>query len=318
MLLSEIDPIGDMQGVISLVSDIPALQLSRKFNFKFSEHMYFTKDEVAEYLYVPISMRKDFETMLFLNEIKAVEEEGLLIAKISSRDYPEMDEFRKLIEIPSVVIDYKLLDKGVHRTYFSFHHSHLREVSEFLFNARKRIENLMLDYIGASRGLAWLIEAAVSTEPLYHVEASLDVPKTEISRADQVFNGNWIRRPRYTSGDEEADALYRMRDDGHSGVSAIFQTISQDDAIYRARGGSALSRYYSKTLVENFDPLICQYQRYENGTLLMGGVVSKSYFKTILGILSETSERFPEWNIKLMFAHQLSNETELRRIFGHM
>lgn len=317
MLLREIDPIGDMQGVVSVVSDIPALQLSRKFNFKFSEHMYFTKDEVAEYLYVPISMKKDFETMLFLNEIKAIEEGELLVAKISSKEYPEMEEFRKLVEIPSVVIDYKLLDKGLHRTYFSFHHSHLREVSEFFFNAKRRIENLMLEYIGASRGLAWLIEAALSTEPLYHVEASLDVPRTEISRTGQIFNRNWIRRPRYTSGDEEADALYRIRDGDHSRMSPIFQTISQEDAIYRAQGGSALSRYYSKTLVENFDPLICQYQRHENGTLLMGGVVSKSYFKTILGILSETSERFPEWNIKLMFVHQLSNETELRRFFGN-
>lgn len=316
MLLPEIDPIGDMQGVISLQSDIPALELSKKFRFKFSEHLYFTKDEVAEYLYVPVSMRKDFETMIFLNEMKAVEEGGLVIAKISSRDHPEMEIFRGLINIPSVVLDYKLLDGGVHKTYFSFHHSHLREVSEFLFEARKKIGPFIPEYLGKSQGFAWLLETQVSTEPMYHLEASLKVPQEELGKEEQVFKGTWLRRPRFSSGDTIADSLYRVHEWNRPDKSGVFEEISEEENIYRALSGSALSKLYTKSLAENFDPLICQYQKFDGEFLTMGGIVSRSYLKTMMSILSSISKRFPEWDLHLLFSHQMCGGAELRRVLG--
>lgn len=299
------DPIGDMQCILSVKSSIPFLVESKNFPVSFSEHMYFTDREVGEYINVPSNLKASFGMNIFLKRMEVSEVGGLLIFKISSADYPEMEVFRELVSIPSAVIDYKFIEQGYHKTLFTFHHSHMQEVTRFIFNARRALGNGVPEYLGPNRKFRGVMELAARSEGLWSGVISARSPEGESEEMEKLFSASWARRPRFTGGEETNDFLYRIHGP-QVAEGGIFECISVEDGVYRALTASNVSQFYSRKLFQNYNPMLYQYHEFDGETLRICGVVSESYIKTFLESVSEAREKFPEYDIRLAYFDSLA------------
>lgn len=299
MMFRDLRPLTDMQGIFSVRSDISVLELTRKFNFRFPEHLFFTESEVGEYLYIPASQKKNFESTILINKMKAAEKDGVLVARIGSGEHPEMEVLRRLIEIPSVAIDYKVLDNGVHRTYFSFHHSDLKQVSDFLLESRKSIPQLLPEYLGPAMGISRILDEAAPLEAMYFVVTSVNVPPEELGRESSLFSHPWVRRRRFLSGTLPPDFLYRIDGDIPVEFGRNFKPVSLEDHLYRSAGSNQISLFYSRRFAENFNPMFYEFNEFDGRYLNIGGFIPGDYTKTMIAIIAEAAEKFPDWGIRI-------------------
>lgn len=299
------DPIGDMQCVLSVRSSIPFLVESRKFPMNFSEHLYFTDEEVGEYINIPSTMKGDYEYNIFLKRMEVSEMGDLMVFRISSEEYPEMQIFRELVKIPSVVIDYKYVEGGNHKTIFSFHHSHALDVSRFIFKLRKTFGNGIPEYFGPNRGFSFILEKAGKAEKIVAGVLSMKAPMAESDQMRGLFASRWIRRARYTAGGSTNDFLYRVADP--EGINKkMFQRISGKENIYRATTASDISIFYSKRVFEHFSPMFYQYHEFDGNNLRICGLASESYERIIMEIVYGAVKEFPQLDIKMTYAAQVS------------
>ena len=298
MFPEDTDPVGDMQCVLAVKSSIPFLVESRKFPFNFSEHLYFTDKVVGEYINVPSNLKKDYEYSIFLKRMQVSEMGDITVFKITSEEYPEMEIFRKLISIPSVVIDYKYIEKGYHKTVFTFHHSHVQEVSRFFFNARRTLGNGIREYFGPNRGPNFTLEKASKAEGFFSCVISARPETADSDRMKALFATKWKRRLRYISWDSTNNYLYRIADPSQiSGET--FKPVSVEDRIYGGSTVSDVSLFYSRRLYEHYNPMFFQYHEFDGALLRICGIVSESYERTLLQIVHEAVRKFPEYGIKV-------------------
>ncbi len=310
MFPEDTDPVGDMQCVFAVKSSIPFLVESRKFPFSFSEHMYFTDKAVGEYINVPSYLKKDYEYSIFLKRMQVSEMGDLSVFKITSDEYPEMEIFRELIRIPSVAIDYKYIEGGYHKTVFTFHHTHAMEVSRFIFNARKALGNGIPEYFGSNRGLNYTLEKASKAERLVSGVVSVKPPVSDSDQMKALFATRWIRRLRYTTWENSNDFLYRV-DDSAKLSGEIFKSVSEKEKIYTATTASKISVFYSKMLSEHYNPMFYQYHEFDGTLLRICGIISESYGRTFLGIVSDTVKNFPKYDIRVAYLSPIHPRYEL-------
>ena len=294
------DPIGDMQCLFSVKSSIPFLVESKKFPVNFSEHIYFTEEAVGDYINIPSSLKEDFEYNIFLKRMKVSEMGSQTVFKISSDEYPEMVIFRDLVKIPSVAIDYKFIEGGYHKTILTFHHTHLTDVSRFMFKARKTLGNGIPEYLGPNRGFNFVLEKALKAERVVACIISMKAPVSESKEMNHIFSSKWTRRLRYSNSNLNNDFLYRINT-AVTSDNNIFEVISRKDGIYRATTASEVSLFYSKLLFEHYNPMFYQYHEYDGNTLRICGAVSQSYERTLLNVVSDSAKRFPKLGIKLSY-----------------
>lgn len=301
------DPIGDMQCVFSVKSSIPFLVESRKFSRNFSEHLFFTEKEVGEYINIPSTLKGDQGYNIFLKRMQVSEMGSLTVFKISSEEYPEMEVFRELLKIPSVVIDYKYIEGGYHKTIFTFHHSQMNEVSRFIFNARRILGNGLPQYLGPNRGLNYVLENAVKAEKVLRVVFSMKAPIADSDQTKALYSAKWARRLRYTDGHFKNESLYRIRAESWT-PPEIYRKISEEEGIYIATAASEISRFFSKMLFEKYNPMFYQYHVFDGNDLRISGLVPVSYERTILEIVHEAVKKFPLLDISLNYLSQILPE----------
>ncbi len=294
------DPIGDMQCIFSVKSSIPFLVESKRFPVNFSEQIFFTEETVGDYISIPASMQSDFEYSIFLKRMNVSEIGSQIVFKISSDEYPEMEIFRDLIKIPSVVIDYKYVEAGFHKTMFTFHHNHLLDVSRFMFKARRTLGNGMAEYLGPNRGFDFVLQKALKADKVVAGIISLEAPENESEEIGRLFACPWTRRLRYSNGLSSDDFIYRI-DEAHKCDRNIFNAISEEEGIYRATIASEISIFYSRLLYEYYNPMFYQSHEYDGETLRIFGAVSESYARTMMNIVSEAASQFPQLGIKLVY-----------------
>ncbi len=311
------DPIGDMQCLFSVKSTIPFLVESKKFPVNFTERIYFTEEAVGDYINIPSSLKVDFEYNIFLKRMRVSEMGSQTVFKISSDEYPEMEIFRDLVKIPSVAIDYKFIEGGYHKTIFTFHHTHMTDVSRFMFKARKALGNGLPEYLGPNRGINFVMQKALKAESVMAFVISLKAPASESEEIDLLFSSKWTRRLRCSNSDLNNDFLYRIDAADTTGKN-IFEVISREDGIYRATTASEISLFYSKLLFEHYNPMFYQYHEYDGNTLRICGAVSQSYVRTLMYVVYASAKRFPKLGIKLSYvAPVTTGNSAMRPIPGN-
>ncbi len=316
MFPNDLDPIGDMQCVFSVKSSIPFLVDSRKFPISFSEHLYFTENGVEEYINVPSYLKNDNEYNIFIKRMQVSEVGSNMVFKLSSDDYPEMETLRDLIKIPSVIIDYKYVEGGYHKIIFTFHHSHIQEVSKFIFDARKKFKFGVPEYFGPNRGINYVLEKAQTSGSIIAGAITLNSPKKESEFMKELFSTKWVRRARYTDGSNRCDYLYRIPDSS-SINNEVFTSVSGEDKIYGANKTSEISLLYSRLSLERYNPMFYQYHEHDGENLRICGLIPENYRNTMIETIAETSERFPQLDVRLTYSSQLKLEDNyLTQVFG--
>ncbi len=316
MFPNDPDPIGDMQCIFAVKSNIPFLVESRKFPISFSEHLFYTDDEVGEYINVPAFLKKDYEYGIFIKKMQVSEIGSNMVFKISSQDYPEMETLRELIKIPSVAIDYKYIEGGYHKTMFTFHHSHMKEVTKFIFNARRSFGYGFPEYIGPNRGLRFVIEKAQTSGNIVASSLTINPPRNESEKMKELFSTNWVRRARYTSKSRTDDFIFRIQDP-ESINHQVFREISGEDRIYGANITSGIYLLYSKLVFEHYNPMFYSYHEYNGQNLRICGLIPENYGGTVVESVAETVKEFPDLDVKLTYSSRLKyDQNSLIQVFG--
>ncbi len=305
MYSSTEDTIGDMQASVIVRSMIPGFEISKKFHMSIPEHLYINNEEVGEYLFIPEYLKNDRDTALLLSKFHIEEIGDFCILKLSSKEYPEMNIFKELVKIPSVILDYKAMESGFHKFHFTFSRNDLKSVSEFIFDSKRKIPTFEVEYLGKSRGFNWVIEKAGEVESLFAIEISITMPESKLESMGNFRNIKWKRRPRYNGPSDSMDALYRIQGRETLHNNGTFQRISLENHIFRAVTGNELWQFNSIRSLENFYPILYQTHEFDGENLKIRGIVSQNYSKTLMESISEVNSKHPGWNVSLTKAEFL-------------
>lgn len=298
MLIDDIDKALDMQGEVSLPLDHAVSMLLATHDVRGIIDIRPFGDRGMSIEVQGSEINKP-EIHALMSRIGREGNEGTRIIDIAGdgTDIPVIVE--QLIKIPSIAIDFSELKKGRVFLYFRFHHNNLKEVSDALLNSVRLFEGFEIEYLSESKGLKSTIHKISELTNLYYMEMVTNPPKEEIySERNPVYGTAWTReiKHRYLG---EIHGIYYTDKPAEDKFSHLLTKISDDGRVYYAVTGNPLIDYISEKENELGISTVSRIQKLEGDSFKIGIVLPEIHLKRHLNLLSEVSEKFPEWSLVL-------------------
>ncbi|MHB1708956.1 MAG: hypothetical protein ACYCT2_05725 [Thermoplasmataceae archaeon] len=295
LLIENSDKILDMQCTLELRNDYPILVLSASLKTSIPGIAIISRDYVEMILFVPKSQENSREMKIYLDKFNAVDLGAMWAIRAKSTEYPPVETFRLITEVPSVVLDGVVLTNGVLRINARFSHEHSAKVSETIMKASSSISGLVPVYLGRSRGAMNFLREINASIPLDYISLSSFPPEEEKMEERNPVPGSWVREIRYMS-DEDINAVYIS---GLPDMDRSIKIAGDSETRFETRtSNKVLQTIQAETAMVPI-PTFFRSQGFDGTRFQMDFAVPRDYSSRFLKIVAGVSEKFSEWNIFL-------------------
>lgn len=300
MLINEINKMLDKQCVLSFSLEHPLTQLSETYGLTAIIKIRMHGEGGVMIVNMPYKESYDKDIVSTLKGYDAIIEGDALSARIDISNLPFIHSFRNLINIPSVVIDGVILDKGMFYLYFRYHHNNHRHVSKLLLSEGGSYTDFAVRYLGESQGILSAIQEIDKQIPLYYVEISSRVPSKSIDiMRDHVlitFGISWDREVKYVIEDE-IHAVYYDQNAVLKKGNEWATEISPSERIYETTFYNPVIEYYIKESSKSSIVTLGMPQKLFGNRFSFSAIIPSMHLTQFFPVIFRSFEKFPEWEM---------------------
>jgi hypothetical protein len=280
----------------SLKGDYPILSVSRKIGLKCPASVFLRKGMVELRFYISVADESNRDLRILLETSKARKIDGVWIIYSNDRVYPELKIFRELLENTSAVMDYYFLQDGEFEVNFRFSSMDLKKISQILLGFSRFDEmDFKINYLGENPGLTWVLENLNAVEPITVIGFTGHAPEVERTPENNPMGERWIREVRYISDDEQISAVYLTEKE----IPEKQYRRKLGNNLYESSTRNSMMNAISKISLKSSVPTVSRVQAVDGEKFDMEFVIPSLYQRQFLKVMSEVTESFPDWDLKL-------------------
>ncbi len=298
MLVNEFDTKLDMQCILSMDLDVELLNAAKKYNVYAEGSLSLNNGGIDLYAYIPTQKPLSREAEIFISRYPHSRLGNTYSLRTDSNGCGELMRLRDLLLIKSVMIDDVYYSEGLLHVIFRFHSSQLKSVSDFILKTKQQLPGVVPEYLGKSPGLLKILDHIDSRIPLYYISLDTTPPPSQLDPENNPLGiPSWTREIEYLSGGKIGAIYYTpsaIRADNEK-----VDVISERDGVFRVFSANPILEFLSEKMSKLPIMAINRAQRFEKSRLKMDIILPEVYASTYLDIVSESMEKFPEWEITL-------------------
>lgn len=306
MTLDVIESRLDMQCVITISNEFPIERFSREFKLFIPGTTIIGEDKVGLLYYLPDLADEKRDVSIFLRSFKARKNNDTWIIYTNSKVFPQLNFFKELVSIPSIVFDTMYLEDGVHNFFFRFHHNYTHEVSKTLLGPMAP-ESMSVEYFGKSGGIASVIDRIKEKQNISCIKVRSKPPDEETKeKRNPIQAGKWFREVKANFSKVNVRSVYFVDEQLKKLDDNNVVEISRDEGIYEAKTENSLLSFLSQISDEIPLPSIRRTQYYDGHSFTMNSIIPEHFKKEYLNKVSKSIDMFPEWEIILTKVQKMS------------
>ena len=298
MLVNEFDTKLDMQCILTLDLDVELLNAAKKFNVYAEGSLSLNNGGIDLYAYIPIQKPLSREAEIFISRYPHTKLGNTYSLRTDSKECGDLMKLRDLLLIKSVMIDDVYYSDGLLHVIFRFHSSQLKSVSDFILKTKQQIPGVVPEYLGKSPGLLKILGHIDNRIPLYYISLDTSPPPSQLDKENNPLGiPSWTREIEYLSGGK-IGAIYYTPSAVHVENDKV-DVISERDGVFRVFSANPILEFLSEKMSKLPIMAINRAQRFEKSRLKMDIILPEVYASTYIDIVSESIEKFPDWEITL-------------------
>ena len=298
MLVREFDTKLDMQCILTLDLDVDLFNAAKKFNIYAEGSLSINNGGIDLYAYIPVQGPLSREVEIFISRYPHTKLENAYSLKIDRDQCGDLVKLRDLLLLKSVIIDDVYFSGGLLYVIFRFHSSQLKNVSDFILKTKQQIPRVVPEYLGKSPGLLKILGQIDNRIPLYYISLDTTPPPSQLDHHNNPLGiPSWTREIEYLSGGK-IGAIYYTPSAIQVDMEKV-EVISERDGVFRVFSENPILEFLAEKMSRMPIMAINRAQRFEKSRLKMDVILPEIYASTYLDIVSESTEKFPEWEITL-------------------
>jgi hypothetical protein len=193
-------------------------------------------------------------------------------------------------------MDYYFLQDGEFEVNFRFSSMDLKKISQILLGFSRFDEmDFKINYLGENPGLTWVLENLNAVEPITVIGFTGHAPEVERTPENNPMGERWIREVRYISDDEQISAVYLTEKE----IPEKQYRRKLGNNLYESSTRNSMMNAISKISLKSSVPTVSRVQAVDGEKFDMEFVIPSLYQRQFLKVMSEVTESFPDWDLKL-------------------
>lgn len=174
MLIKDIDKRLDMRLILRLRQNTDLFRATAEVEKPLPVFIFDEGGKVFMNTYFPKSEKiKNLDLMV--RKFEAVEMEGSFVTTTRINNVKDLAVIRKLLDLPSVILNRSDMSRGFLNLYIRFHSSQLEKISSLLSEYTSDRENSRIEWLGPSPGICGIMDIINAQYPISVVTYELDV-----------------------------------------------------------------------------------------------------------------------------------------------
>ena len=287
-----------MEAVITAGGNFPIERLSIDHDIAIPAVITIGEKRVSMLYYFEDRIDLDRDISLFLKANNARKAGNVYTIYGNSSQFGEYNFFRKLTEIPSLVIDYQYVSEGNHYFHLRFHESYLDAFSSLIISYALPGKN-SVQYLGPNRGITESAKMILESFGIKLVSFRFTFPENVENRTSSLdLDRDFAGEIRYINESREIKFNTYLKD---------WNTSPSDKCSQPSTGNGMMEATIRNEMLNDLIflsehvafPNFGIYFKRTNGILtfeaLVPGLFCKEYIKKIFSI----RKKLPQWNIVL-------------------
>ena len=297
VLIKEMDGIPDMECEVTIASELKVFRSLSDLVDHVPSFLYLDKNGISISYFVDKKEVKSTRNLeIFKREFQCKTFGDLYYIVNEQSGMPSIENYEKLLAIPSVVVNYKYLQDAVHHIIFNFSRKDLERFSELILELKGLLPGFSIAYLGENRGISRTLDIMKKVPGLSYSSMKLEYDPEKIGG---IMAYRWIRKIRYNTPHSVTDAFYKFEDkipriDGLNVVSE-----KHNLAQLKTHGDEMLNT------IDYLEPVIMECQKNEDGVMYFDSIVMTSFYNNYLKNVMADLKSLGEGNVEVRKAGPL-------------
>ena len=274
VLVKEMDGIPDMECEATIASELKVFRSLSDLMDHIPSFLYLDKSGISISYFVDKKEVKSMRNLEIFNREFQCRTSGDLYYIVNKEvGMPSIENYERLLAIPSVVVNYKYLHDGVHHIIFNFARKDLERFSELILQLKENLPGFSIAYLGENRGISRTLDIMKNVPGLYYSSMKLEYDPKKLGG---IMDYKWIRKIRYNTPHNVTDAFYKFEDKipKIDGISVISE--KHNLAQLKTHGDEmAVS-------IDYLEPVIMECQKNDDGVMYFDSIVMTSFYSNYL------------------------------------
>ncbi len=231
MLIREVDKSLDMRLILRLRQNTELFNASSEIEVPIPVFIYDIEDKVFMRTYFPKN-RKIRNLDLIIKKFEAVELEDSFVTTTRINNVKDLAIVRKLLLLPSVMLNRADMSKGFLNLYIRFHSSILEKISALLSEYTVDTANSRIELLGPSPGLMEIMDLINSQYPVSLITYEIEVPENDENLAPMLQLNAVAEVKISTTGSGGFLAVIYTRDVKGKQLPKGMEELSVQDGLY--------------------------------------------------------------------------------------
>ena len=297
VLVKEMDGIPDMECEATIVSELKVFRSLSDLVDHVPSFLYIDKNGVSISYFIDKKEVKSARNLeIFKREFQCRSFGDLSYIVNEQAGMPSIQNYEKLLAIPSVVLNYKYLEDGVHHIIFNFSRKDLERFSELIMELKELLPGFSIAYLGENRGISRTLDIMKKVPGLSYSSMKLEYDPGKIGG---IMKYKWIRKIRYNTPHSVTDAFYKFEDKipKIEGLNVVSE--KHNLAQLNTHGDEMLNK------IDYLEPVIMECQKNEVGVMYFDSIVMTSFYNNYLKNVMADLKSIGEGNVEVRKAGPL-------------
>ena len=274
VLVKEMDGIPDMECEATIASELKIFRSLSDIVDHVPSFLYLDKNGISISYFIDKKEVKSARNLeIFKREFQCRSFGDLSYIVNEQAGMPSIQNYEKLLAIPSVVLNYKYLEDGVHHIIFNFSRKDLERFSELIMELKELLPGFSIAYLGENRGISRTLDIIKNVPGLSYSSMKLEYDPDKIG---EIMKYKWIRKIRYNTPHSVTDAFYKFEDKipKIEGLNVVSE--KHNLAQLNTHGDEMLNK------IDYLEPVIMECQKNEVGVMYFDSIVMTSFYNNYL------------------------------------
>ncbi|MCL4335816.1 MAG: hypothetical protein M1344_01140 [Candidatus Thermoplasmatota archaeon] len=289
----------DMKLVISIQTGTPIEKFSEEHSLFIPASLVISPNSIGSLYFFDRENITNRDADIFLRKSEAREMNGKQTIFASDKVYTQYEFFgRKLLELPSVIIDAHFVEGCCHYFHFRFHSAMIKKISRLLMS-EEAPEGMSVKYLGKNESYRDAMDYFAGKIPLNVVTLTSTPPSPELSLdRNPIGTRAWTRETKYLRTDGKIKSIFYL-DEALEVIPSGVVEISGKNGIYETETENPLLSEIGKLSGNVIMPALNRTQALLDGRFEIQNVSPNMFNSELMERIKAANQKFPEWNLTL-------------------